>query len=108
MATTISQGNELYIPFRNGKSISNSQNVPRVYQSFRAFQKHFPKHYLGDEGIALEKYVPERHGRWKYGEDVDLICSVCGGDALSDWTCQQICTTYCPHCGAKMRRGTEE
>jgi hypothetical protein len=66
MATTITQGNELYIPFRDGKSISNSQNVPRIYQSVSAFQKHFPGHYLGDEGITLEKYVPERHGRWEY------------------------------------------
>lgn len=49
--------------------------------------------------------VPVVHGRWMYGEDVDLVCSVCGKDALSDWTCQQICTDYCPHCGAKMKRG---
>lgn len=52
--------------------------------------------------------APVVHGRWKYGDDVDLICSECGGDALSDWTCQQICTKYCPHCGAKMDGGTSD
>lgn len=110
MATTISQGNELYIPFRNGKSISNSQNVPRVYQSVRAFQKHFPKHFLGDEGIALEKYVPERQGRWIRANDeqayfdVEYVCSECQFVVAVSGIGTPILYGYkfCPNCGAKM------
>jgi hypothetical protein len=107
MATTITQGNELYIPFRDGKSISNSQNVPRIYQSVSAFQKHFPGHYLGDEGITLEKYVPERHGRWEicyedWRHQLDgNKCSVCGFEYYGNLF------KYCPDCGAKMDGGAE-
>lgn len=116
MATTITQGNELYIPFRDGKSISNSQNVPRIYQSVSAFQKHFPGHYLGDEGITLEKYVPERQpGRWIRAKDeqayfdVEYVCSACqfvvavsgiGTPILHGYK-------YCPNCGTPIDGGAD-
>lgn len=46
---------------------------------------------------------PVRHGRWVYGEDVDIQCSECGKDAMSDWMkYTQVYSNYCPHCGAKM------
>lgn len=55
--------------------------------------------------------VPEdvqlvKHGRWEevhemYG--VEYSCSVCGCYALwKELTTDQVCTEYCPHCGAKM------
>lgn len=113
MATTITQGNELYIPFIDGKSISNSQNVPRIYQSVGAFKRNFPKHDLGTEGLVLQKYIPEQHGRWVRANDeqayfdVEYICSACqfvvavsgiGTPSLYGYH-------HCPNCGAKMDGG---
>ena len=106
MATTLTQGNELYIPFRDGKSISNSQNVPRIYQSVSAFERHFPGYHLGTEDVVLQKYVPERHGRWadpcinKYGHPCHH-CSECRFKA------SQKDRNFCPNCGAKMDGGAE-
>lgn len=36
--------------------ISNSQGAPRIYKTRRAFEKHFPKHLVGIEGIELVEY----------------------------------------------------
>lgn len=46
--------------------------------------------------------VPVRHGRWVYGEDVDIECSHCGWDALTEGDYRQVRSNFCPHCGAKM------
>lgn len=45
---------------------------------------------------------PVVHGKWVYGEDVDIECSVCGRDALTEGDYRQVRSNYCPHCGAKM------
>lgn len=116
MATTLTQGNELYIPFRDGKSISNSQNVPRIYQSVKAFRKHFPEHYLGNNGIMLVKYVPERQpGRWirAKGEqayfDVEYVCSACQFAVAVSGIGTPILYgyKYCPNCGTPMDGGAD-
>ena len=49
-----------------------------------------------------EDVVPVRHGRWIYGEDVDIQCSVCGADALTEGDYRQIRSDFCPSCGAMM------
>lgn len=57
----------------------------------------------GEYDLArLREIVPVVHGRWIYGEDVDIQCSVCGADALTEGDYRQIKTRYCPNCGAKM------
>lgn len=45
---------------------------------------------------------PVRHGRWIYGEDIDIQCSVCGADALTEGDYRQTRSNYCPNCGARM------
>lgn len=45
------------------------------------------------------------HGEWVHGEDVDIQCSVCGCDALTEGDYRQVQSAYCPHCGAKMDGG---
>lgn len=45
------------------------------------------------------------HGEWVYGEDVDIQCSVCGWDALTEGNYLQVRSAYCPHFGAKMDGG---
>lgn len=46
--------------------------------------------------------APVVHGKWIYGEDIDIQCSVCGADALTEGDYRQIKSRYCPNCGAKM------
>ena len=50
--------------------------------------------------IDPESLIP--HGRWEVGEDVDIQCSVCGRDALTEGNFIQVRSRYCPNCGAKM------
>ena len=52
--------------------------------------------------VEAKDVVPVVHGRWVYGEDVDIQCSVCGADALTEGDYMQIKSNYCPHCGARM------
>lgn len=55
-----------------------------------------------DDAPAVDA-VPVVHGQWVYGEDVDIQCSECGRDAMSDWMkYTQVYSPYCPWCGAKM------
>lgn len=57
---------------------------------------------------ARLEYVPAadvalvKHGNWIYGEDVDIQCSVCGADAMTEGDYRQIRSDYCPNCGARM------
>ena len=58
MASHIKKGESLLIPFRNGQSISDSQLKPRMYKTMQAFERSFPGHYLGKDGVELEEYAP--------------------------------------------------
>lgn len=52
--------------------------------------------------VPAEDVAPVVHGRWVYGEDVDIQCSVCGADAFTEGDYRQVKSRYCPNCGAKM------
>lgn len=52
--------------------------------------------------IPAADVTPVVHGRWVYGEDVDIQCSVCGADAFTEGDYRQVKSRYCPNCGAKM------
>lgn len=52
--------------------------------------------------IPAADVAPVRHGRWAYGEDVDIQCSICGHDAYTEGDYRQVKTNYCPNRGAKM------
>lgn len=58
MSVNFEQDKPIFIPFRDGKSIYNSQGVPRIYKSVDAFRRWFPSHYLGTDGITLVEYAP--------------------------------------------------
>lgn len=82
-------------------------------REYAKYQKKMVFEY--DEAKGCECYAPTidaepvRHGRWVYGEDVDIQCSECGGDAMSDWMkYTQVYSNYCPHCGVKMDGGMKE
>lgn len=107
MASFIDKGESIFIPFRNERSISDSQMKPRMYKTVQAFEKSFPKHYLGTDGVELVEYVPVKHGRWEWREDYRnyakiFRCSACKSEIeMSHYTrgCEY---DFCPNCGAKM------
>ena len=57
------------------------------------------------QGLPTADVAPVVHGRWVYGEDVDIQCSVCGADAFTEGDYRQVKSRYCPNCGAKMDLG---
>lgn len=58
MASLIKSGESLFIPFRAGHSISDSQLKPRMYKTREAFQRSFPGYYKGTYGVELVEYAP--------------------------------------------------
>jgi hypothetical protein len=57
MASHIKKGESIFIPFRDGLSISDSQLKPRMYKTIQAFEKSFPGYYLGTEDVELAEYA---------------------------------------------------
>ena len=57
MASFIKKGESIFIPFRNGQSISDSQLKPRMYKTEKAFVKSFPGHYPGTASVELVEYA---------------------------------------------------
>lgn len=100
MANHIKRGESLLIPFRNGLSISDSQNKPRMYKTKKAFEKAFPKHYYGTDDVELVEYAEVRHGRWIWVKD-HWECSGCRGPRYHDLALG-LDASYCGRCGAKM------
>lgn len=59
------------------------------------------------DNLPAADVAPVRHGRWAYGEDVDIQCSICGHDAYTEGDYRQVKTNYCPNCGARMDKEDE-
>ena len=103
MASYIERGDSLFIPFRNGVSISDSQCRPRMYKSIQNFEKSFPTHNLGNKNIELVEYAEVKHGSWIFFGTVGFTksvyqCSQCGRYEEMNVDNKEL---YC-HCGAKM------
>ena len=82
MATEIKYGEPVFIPFRNGTSILDSQNKPRIYKTQEAFEKHFPWHYAGTD-VMLVEYVPiVRCKDCQYRTEMGNCCHPCNHDLL--------------------------
>ena len=102
MSSEIKRGESLFIPFKNGVSISDSQLRPRMYKTKEAFERYS---YRFDNAEMVE-YAEVLHGRW-----IEL-----GSDDTDDfrWKCSN-CNevqfeypgrnNYCPNCGAQMMDG---
>lgn len=112
MANYIKRGESIYIPFRNGLSIADSQLKPRMYKTRTGFEKCFPGHYLGKDGVELVEYAEVVHGQWEREcvpiANMDIVryrdtCSICGNKADFLWRDSRY--NYCPNCGASMTEG---
>ena len=104
-------------PYDNETEIKNN-GIKAEYIERKALIERFKKMGLGEnsfmermfaDGVysVLETFpsvdvVPVIHGRWIYGEDMDIKCSHCGGDALTEGDYRQVESNHCPNCGAKM------
>ncbi len=64
MARDIIEGESIYIPFRNGRSINDTKHKARMYRTLEAFQRHFPGDEYGTDEVVLLEYAPVVHGRW--------------------------------------------
>ena len=104
MPSHIKRGESILIPFRNSLSIEDSQMKPRMYKTKKAFEKAFPKHYLGTDGVELVEYAEMRHARWEKAPKFEhvLRCSECKDVYVEDDWIVGRKWSYCPNCGAKM------
>lgn len=103
MAKKICKGDSVFIPFRNGESISDSQLKPRMYMSRESFTNHFPGHYLGTKDVELVEYAPVVHGRWEAVHDGWGRCPNCHRmDSIHEKA------THCRFCGTKMDGGVSD
>lgn len=98
MASNFKKSETILIPFLDGWSISDSQGKPRMYKTREAFEKSFPRYYLGTDGVELEEYALVHHGRWIRQDDTftRYMCSECESKNHDGHE------KYCPACGAKM------
>ena len=103
MASRLLQGESLFIPFRDGVSISDSQLKLQMYKTQEAFKKSFPEYDLCADGMELIEYAPVAHGRWEHTHTSSSYysecwkCSVCGFEDTEGYDFR-----FCPTCGAKM------
>ncbi len=81
MASYIKRGESILIPFRNGQSITDSQLKPRMYKTMQTFEKAFPKHYLGTNGVELVEYAEvvrcekcHYYEKAEYDEGYKMVC----------------------------------
>ena len=96
-------------------------DADRLIAAIRRFEKEFrSSNALGDPmltmafadgvGAIADLIVDEvptveerKHGHWIYDDPFGALpkCSECGRRSR-DAAAEECCTTYCPHCGAKM------
>ena len=98
MANTIKKGESLFIPFKNGESIYDSQLKPRMYKTKEQYDR-FSYHFKDAEMVEYAEVV---HGVWNITNSWDeVVCSACGTE-FSTLANDVDRFDYCPNCGAKM------
>lgn len=93
MASYINRGESVFFQFRDGKSVLNSQCKPRMFKT--AEKATLGINYIDTDEIV--EYAEVVHGRWGKNAESDNIvyCDQC-------LMPQDMPTSYCHHCGAKM------
>ena len=56
MAKEFNRGDPIFIPFIEGKTVTDSQLMPRMYKTREAFQKYFPGGYVKRDSVELAEY----------------------------------------------------
>ena len=87
MASEIKRGESLFIPFRDGVSISDSQSKPRIYKTREAFEAKCPKIDRCADGVELVEFAEVQRGRWEIRDTFyDIAGNLC-------------CYAKCSRCG---------
>lgn len=97
----IIRGESIFIPFKEQKSIQDSQCRPRIYKNEKNFRKSFPFH--SKDWDELVEYSEVKHGRY----DSLHLCSECGSAMPTDNNYDFIADNevkFCYFCGAKMEK----
>lgn len=107
MPGKLKKGQSIFIPFKDGFSIYDSQNKARMYMSEAKFRASFPGWRFGQ--VELVEYAPVRHSYW-----IDNIAVKVDDSVLHDYECAEctihsgVDTAFCPNCGAVMDVRMEE
>lgn len=89
------------------------ENEFQQYKPFHGFE-HAMYRKICETEIAIGKMpaadvAPVRHGRWISDEsDVLFHCSLCETQISTSWDYDDLHWDYCPNCGAKMDRSSNE
>lgn len=90
---------ETYVEFEEGQVYLNT------YVNFKLYSRiHVAD--LASKDIAAD-VVPEKHGHWRQVDENKCECSNCGIIVLIA-VYPHGDKNYCPNCGAKMDKGSEE
>ena len=57
MAKEFDRGDPIFIPFCEGKTVTDSQLMPRMYKTVEAFQKYFPGGYIKRDAVELAEFT---------------------------------------------------
>ena len=98
MANTIKKGESLFIPFKNGESIYDSQLKPRMYKTKEQYDR-FSYHFKDAEMVEYAEVV---HSLWCWITEDIYGCNNCGHTNHVKTVMGKPAWFYCPNCGARM------
>lgn len=88
-------GDSIFVGFKDGKLIRNTQNYPRMYKTEKDLKRWMPEY---DDTVNITEYRVVHYGKWITGVYGSILCSNCKHCGNDDG----IKTDYCPNCGAIM------
>lgn len=88
MASYIKRGESLFIPFKNGESIYDSQLKPRMYKTTELYDR-FSYHFAGAEMVEYAEVVRCKDCKHYNNKDVNLLphCTLSGITKFEDDFC---------------------
>lgn len=105
MGCQLKRGCSLYIPFKNGVSIYDSQQKPRMYKTRQAFERSFPDRNINRDSIELVEFAEVRHESWvaiPVNGEFKFRCSNIDCARLIPPGYTPKTAKWCPNCGSIM------
>ena len=88
MPNTIKKGESLFIPFKNGETIRDSQNMPRMYKTKAQYDRY--SYCFGDaEMVEYAEVVRCRNCRFAKKVENFCLCTFWGIDPDLDHFCSE-------------------
>lgn len=99
----------------NSEVKSNNEEKQIIEEMAQVIKDYTERNHIMASHVILECYAEELYSKnyrkqsemeWLFDDGMDRYCSNCGANALTScFEPKQICTPYCPMCGAKMKGG---